>query len=182
MRRSRGRDRNRRGERRRVTPRRNGTSVQAHPGSSAASKNGVVTRGNVWYFRPRQLAFPEAEGYGRFAIGGRGGVVVHVTNLDDSGPGSVRDAIETDRGPRTVVFDGNGFTDLDEYLEWMSLPHFFTSTGKPISVDLGQAFVGYTASPSNSSSVASSSPCLEATWFQATASPGPSSSTPWPPP
>lgn len=77
-----------------------------------AAKTLTVSR-----FRPnRPPAFPGAEGFGKYAIGGRGGRVIEVTNLNDHGPGSLRAACEA-KGPRTAVFRVSGTIPLESELE-----------------------------------------------------------------
>ena len=67
------------------------------------------------YLSPKaqQIAFPGAEGFGKFASGGRGGQVAKVTNLDDDGPGSFRHALtQFPDEPLTIVFDISGIIEL----------------------------------------------------------------------
>lgn len=70
-----------------------------------------------WAARPTDLpqaeipAFPGAEGGGAYSFGGRGGKIITVTSLADSGPGSLRDACEQG-GARIIVFNVAGIIHL----------------------------------------------------------------------
>lgn len=72
-----------------------------------------------WASQPSDLpqakvpAFPGAEGGGMYSFGGRGGKIYVVTNLNDSGPGSLREACEA-AGPRIVIFNVAGIIHLEK--------------------------------------------------------------------
>ncbi len=79
--------------------------VIAFTACSSSKKVEIITDNNP-------LAFPGAEGYGKFTTGGRGGKIFIVTNLNDNGPGSFREAAEANL-PRTILFAVDGIIHLN---------------------------------------------------------------------
>lgn len=109
--------------------------------------NGTVHKGLVWSFRPRQLAFPEAEGYGRYAQGGRGGIVYHVTNLSGNKDeeGSLLYGLVNIDAPRYIVFDVSGIIELD-FNSYFVKPYAYiagqTAPGKGICIKASNINIG----------------------------------------
>ncbi|MGN6371055.1 MAG: pectate lyase [Phycisphaerae bacterium] len=83
-------------------------TTEATSGAAAAAASVAAEKGAL-------PAFPGAEGFGGYTPGGRGGEVYEVTSLEDSGPGTLRDAVS--KGHRTVVFRVSGNIDLKSALQ-----------------------------------------------------------------
>ena len=108
--------------------------------------NGAVHKGKAWTCQPCQLAFPGAEGYGRYAIGGRGGIVYHVTSLAGTKePGTLLYGLTEISGPRYIVFDVSGIIELD-FSSNFTKPYAYiagqTAPGKGICIKASNINIG----------------------------------------
>jgi pectate lyase len=113
----------------------------------------LILLGSELILSAQQLAFPGAEGFGRHALGGRGGDVYHVTKLTDWGEGTLRYGLETATGPRTIVFDLSGTIQLTRILT-VSKPYItiagqtapgngITLAGQNLSIEADHIIVRY---------------------------------------
>lgn len=107
---------------------------------------GAVHKGKVWTFQPCHLAFPGAEGYGRYAIGGRGGIVYHVTSLSGgTEPGTLLYGLTVLNEPRYIVFDVSGIIELDfgsQFIKPYATIAGQTAPGKGICIKASNINIG----------------------------------------
>lgn len=89
-------------------------------------------------------AFPEAEGFGKYAVGGRNGSVYHVTTLADAGPGSLRDAVSQPN--RIVVFDVSGIIKISKQIQFAKNLTIAAQTAPGDGVMVYGADVGFSGS------------------------------------
>ena len=107
---------------------------------------GTVHHGQAWAFQPCHLAFPGAEGYGRYALGGRGGSVYHVTSLSGGKePGTLLYGLTEISEPHTIVFDVSGVIVLD-FSSHFTKPYITiagqTAPGKGICIKASNINIG----------------------------------------
>jgi pectate lyase len=89
-----------------------GCQAKAAVPAAKGEAKAVTAKATADAAKPKAIpAFPGAEGFGAITAGGRGGKVIEVTSLEDSGPGTYRAALEAE-GPRTVVFKVAGIVHL----------------------------------------------------------------------
>ena len=89
------------------------TDAQRAALEKSADAAAVAAKSAIDASNPKHLpAFPGAEGFGALATGGRGGEIVHVTNLNNAGPGSFREAVS--KPNRIVVFDVGGIIKIGQ--------------------------------------------------------------------
>ncbi len=99
------------------SPSAGGTSTTTTPPPIPSTPSITPTPSSAGTVCPNELplAFPTAEGFGRCAQGGRGGRVIDVTNLNNNGPGSLRQCAEVESGPRTCRLTVPGTISLGSY-------------------------------------------------------------------
>lgn len=113
---------------------------------------GLNQEDNIEIVHTEVPAFPGAEGYGRYTAGGRGGDVYVVTNLNDKGPESLRNAVEAS-GPRTIVFAVSGNIMLEKPLN-INNPYItiagqtapgdgITIAGYPVNIGTNNVIIRY---------------------------------------